>query len=249
MRALATTYLFSGLTGLAGVLAVTCAPGCGSSSEAPPVHHDGGTLDSAPIPPPPALGAQIDRMGRPLLGTALIGAFASASDQAAMRDAYARASDPKAWATTMIQTNVTIQAEMENNLAVFDAWDIGDGKVTGAGCGNALAYLVMTGASPYHPAAEVLADDQLYVDTAYTSCPFYLALELDFASAGKAPHTTCGGRMPSHDVVDMTYSVLAGGLGGLDVPSSNYAPKIRDGVAVHPDIKDTVFPFLGPPHP
>jgi len=249
MRALAATHL----SGLAGVIAITCAPGCSSSPEAP-VHHDGGTLDSAPIPPPPVLGAQIDRMGRPLLGTALIGVFASAQDQAAMRDAYAHASDPAAWATTMIRTAVTIQDEMEINLAVFDAWDIGDGKITGtAGCGNALAYLGANGTSPYHPAAEVFADDEIYVDTAYPSCPFYLALELDYASAGNAPHTTCGGRMPSHDVVDMTYSVLAGGRSALDVPSNNYAPKIHDGAAAHGDLllnnMQLVFPFLGPPHP
>src|SRR3954468_9008100 len=238
MRALVTAHL-AGALGLTGALA-----GCSSGAEGP-IQHDGGTLDGAPIPPLPALGAQIDRMGRPLIGSALIGAFAP--DPAAARDAYRRAPDPAAWATTTIRTGATIAAELEDNLAVFDAWDIGDTKVTGAGCGNALAYLA--GTSPYHPAAALLADDELYVDTSYTSCPFYLALELDVASAGRAAHTTCGGRMPSHDVVDMTYSVLAGGLAALEVPSSNYAPKIHDGVAAHGDVKETVFPFLGPPHP
>ena len=167
------------------------------------------------------------------------------------RDAYNRASDPAAWATTTLRTGLTIEAEIEHDLAVFDAWDIGDIKVTGAGCGNALGYLA--GPSPYGPAAELLSDDQIYVDTLYPSCPFYLALELDFASPGNAPHTTCGGRMPSHDVVDMTYSVLAGGRSALDVPSNNYAPRIHDGAAAHGDLllnnMQLVFPFLGPPHP
>jgi hypothetical protein len=237
MRAVMATHLAAGVIALIG-----CSGSSGGT-----VHHDGGNLDGTPIPPPPVVGAQIDRMGRPLIGTALIGVFASAQDQAMARDAYHRAADPAAWATTVIRTNLTIEAEVEDNLAVFDAWDIGDMKITGPGCGNALGYLV--GTSPYRPAAEVFADDELYVDTLYTSCPFYLALELDLVSAGKAAHTTCGGRMPSHDVVDMTYSVLAGGLGALDVPSSNYAPRIHDGVAVHGDIKETAFPFLGPPRP
>jgi hypothetical protein len=238
-------------TDLAAVLGLTVAlAGCSSSSGGT-VQHDGGTLDGAPLPPPPALGAQIDRMGRPLIGTALIGVFASAQDQAAARDAYNRAPDPAAWATTMLRPNLTIADEMVHNLAVFDAWDIGDTKITGAGCGNSLGYL--GGASPYSPAAALFSDDEIYVDTSYSSCAFYLALELDFVSPGNAPHATCGGRMPSHDVVDMTYSALAGGRSALDVPSNNYAPKIHDGVAAHGDLLNNnmqpVFPFLGPPHP
>ena len=75
----------------------------------------------------------------------------------------------------------------------------------------------------------------------------YLALELEYAHTFP-PHTQCGGRMPSHDVVGMTYSVLAAGLQGLAAASSNYAPSIPDGVAAHTDLKETVFPFLGPPH-
>lgn len=226
--------------------------GCGGPSET--VHHDGGNLDAAPFPPAPALGTQLDRMGRPLISTALIGVFAPAQDQAAMRDTYSRASDPATWATTMISTGVTIAAEMEANLAVFDAFDIGDTNVASPGCGNAVRYvppaLPPGPMSSYRVAAGLFADDELYVDTARTSCPIYLALELELASAGQTvePHVTCGGRTPSHDVVDMTYSMLAAGHSGFDVPSNNYAPKLHDGVAAHTDIKESVFPFLGPPH-
>jgi hypothetical protein len=229
----------------AGVIALTA---CGGHPDNP-VHHDAGTLDGAPIPSPPTLGAQLDRMGRPLIGTALIGVFAAAQDQAAVRDAYNRASDPAAWSTTMIRSNVTIEAEMAANLAVFDAWDIGVAQIAPpTGCGNALLYLLPPS---YLGAADLFADDQLYVDTAFASCPIYLALELEKASTGSGTmaHTTCGGRMLSHDVVDMTYSVLAAGRDGLDVPSKNYAPKIGDGVSAHADLKEAVFPFLGPPHP
>jgi hypothetical protein len=230
--------------------AVIALSGCGGGPPENPVHHDAGNLDAAPAPPPPALGAQIDRMGRPLIGTALIGVLAQ--DQAAARDAYNHAPDPATWLTTLIRPNVTIEAEIETNLAVFDGWDKGS-SLGIAGCGNAIRYLFPTQApgpeSSYRELGDLLADDQLYVDTARTSCPIYLALELEMASRGNAPHITCGGRMPSHDVVDMTYSVLAAGLDGLDVPSNNYAPKIHDGVAAHADLKETVFPFLGPPHP
>jgi hypothetical protein len=223
--------------------------GCGGPSEA--VHHDGGNLDGAPLPPPPALGAQLDRMGRPLIGTALIGAFAPAQDQAAMRDAYNHAADPATWATTMISTSVTIEAEMEANLAVFDAFDIGLTNVTNPGCGNAVRYNSPPSSSSYRAAADLFADDELYVDTGFTSCPIYLALEMQYATtgAGTKAHTTCGGRTPSHDAVDLTYSMLAAGRSGVDPSSSDGAPTIHDGVAAHADIKESAFPFLGPPHP
>lgn len=223
--------------------------GCSGQSEG--VHHDGGSLDGAPIPPPPALGVQIDRMGRPLIGTALIGVFAPAQDQAAMRDAYNRAPDPAAWATTMISTGATIEAEMEHNLAVFDAFDIGVTTITNAGCGNAVRYQSPPLPSSYRVTAELFADDELFVDTAFTSCPIYLALEMQYATtgAGTRAHTTCGGRTPSHDVIDLTYSMLAAGRSGVDPVSSDGAPTIHDGVAAHTDIKESVFPFLGPPHP
>lgn len=244
MRPLLARHLAAGMIAFSG---------CGGQADNT-VHHDAGNLDGAPIPPPPVLGAQIDRMGRPLIGTALIGVFAPTPDQAAIRDAYNRASDPAAWATTTLSTNVTIETEIEANLAVFDAWDIGM-SISGAGCGNALGYLgPPSGPGPtssYRVAGDLFADDELYVDTSHTSCPIYLALEFERATAGPnaEPHATCGGRMPSHDVVDMTYSMLAAGRNGFGFPSSNYAPKIPDGVAAHTDLKETVFPFLGQPHP
>jgi hypothetical protein len=235
----------------AGVIALA---GCGGGP-ADTVHHDGGSFDGAPLPPPPALGAQLDRMGRPLIGTALIGVFAPAQDQAAMRDAYNRAPDPATWATTLISTGVTIEAEMENNLAVFDAFDIGDTMISNAACGNAVRYLTPRlppgPMSSYRVAADLFADDELYVDTAFASCPIYLALEMQYAitGAGTKGHITCGGRKPSHDVVDLTYSMLAAGSDGVDPTTNDGAPKIHDGVAAHADIKESVFPFLGPPHP
>jgi hypothetical protein len=231
----------------AGVIALV---GCGGQP-GDTVHHDGGSLDGAPLPPPPALGSQLDRMGRPLIGTALIGVFAPAQDQAAMRDAYNRAPDPAAWATTTIAAGMTIETAMEINLAVFDAFDIGLTSVANRGCGNAVRYDPSTSTSSYRVAADLFADDELYVDTMYASCPIYMALEMQYATtgAGTKAHTTCGGRTPSHDVVDLTYSMLAAGRNGVDPSTSDGAPTIHDGVAAHTDIKESVFPFLGPPVP
>lgn len=238
MRSTTARYLAAGVIALGG---------CGGGGPDNTIHHDAGTLDGAPIPAPPTLGAQLDRMGRPLIATALIGVFAQ--DPAAVRDAYDLASDPAAWPTTLLPTGRTIEAEIEANLAVFDAWDLAASNISlPTGCGNALSYLGPPGAMSYRGAADLFADDQLYVDTAITtSCAVYLAVEL--AHADMRGHIDCGGRMPSHDVVDMTYSVLAAGLNGLGFQSANYAPKIHDGVTAHADIKESVFPFLGPQHP
>src|SRR5215468_5686125 len=138
----------------ASVIALT---GCSGGQSDNTVHHDAGNLDGMPAPAPPVLGAQLDRMGRPLIGTALIGVFAPAQDQAATRDVYNRVTDPTAWSTTMLPTGRTILGELEANLAVFDAWDIG--TAFGIGCGNALRYLPPGPESSYRVAATVLADD------------------------------------------------------------------------------------------
>jgi hypothetical protein len=194
------------------------------------------------------LGAQIDRMGRPLIATALVGVFAPAGPgKTALKDAYNHASDPATWTTTTLQAGVTIETELESNLAVWDGLDTGT-TLAGAGCRNALHYKAPPAADSYKFAADMLGDDELLVDTSRTSCTVYFALEIELASGGTLAHTTCGGRMPSHDVVDVTYSVLAGGTSGLDTPANDYAPKLHGSLSAHADVKDTTFPFLGPPH-
>lgn len=210
------------------------------------VHHDADVPDSAAFPAPPALGPQIDRVGRPAISAALVAPLTAAGAlRTQIKDAYNHATDPAMWKTTALQTNVSIERELEINLAVFDAFDKGM-SVAGAGCGNAMRYAGPPSTTSYQVAADLLADDELHVDTSKASCTVYLALEMEYASSGQLPHTTCGGRMPSHDVIDTTYSVLAAGTAGVD-PFNDFAPKLHDGVAAHGDIKDT-FPFLGPPH-
>jgi hypothetical protein len=227
------------------VLAVALA---GCSDHAPPdsVHHDAGNLDTPSPPPPPALGIQLDRAGRPGINTMLVGLLTTpVAAQAARKDAYNQASDPATWKTTVLATGVTIEQELEVNLAVFDALDKGT-SITKAGCGNAMEYASPPNPTSYQAAADLLADDQLYVDTSRTTCSVYLALELEQVSSGSFPHTTCGGRTLTHDAVDVTYSMLAASYYGLD-QATDFSGRIRDGVAAHTDVKDT-FPFLGAPH-
>lgn len=226
------------------LLAITLA-GCSAGGSDASVHHDAGTLDAPDRPPPPTLGVQIDRLGRPAINTMLIGLLTTpAAAQAARKDAYNHAPDPATWATTLLEPGVTIEQDLAVSLAVFDALDKGL-PITKAGCGNAMSYAGPANPASYQPAAELLADDELYVDTSRTTCNVYLALEIEQVSAGSFVHTTCGGRTLTHDAVDVTYSMLAASYNGLD--PVDLGPKLHDGVAAHTDVKDT-FPFLGPPH-
>jgi hypothetical protein len=230
------------------VAAVLGLAGCGDNAAGVDhtVRHDADVPDTAGLPPPPALGPQIDRAGRPLITTALIAPLVAAGPaRTAIRDAYNHATDPATWKDVMLPNAVSIERELEASLAVFDAFDRGMTSVAGAGCGNAIRYPGSAGPDSYKVAADLFADDELHVDTSRASCPVYFALELEYASSGDVPHTTCGGRMPGHDVVDVTYSVLAAGQFGIDA-ASDFAPRLRDAVTVHGDIKDS-FPFLGPP--
>jgi hypothetical protein len=163
-----------------------------------------------------------------------------------MRDAYNRAPDPATWKATVLEGTVTVEAELKANLAVLDAID--KGLVVArelTGCGNAVLYAPLPGPASYQGAAEIFADDQLYIDTSKPTCEVYLSLEIEKASNATFPHRECGGRTPSHDAIDTTYSVLAGGTDALDPATLN--GQISDGAAAHHDVQDT-FPFLGAPH-
>ena len=114
------------------------------------------------------------------------------------------------------------------NLAILDALD--------GVCGNQL--LAGPTASPgrYDMLAAILADDQLYVNTASGSCNQYLAVE---ANAVGITNGDCGGRTPLEDSIDVTYSVLAiGAIAGV----TDGVPNDADGQASLVD-----FPFLDSP--
>ena len=84
------------------------------------------------------------------------------------------------------------------------------------------------------------------MDTSKGSCGSYLAIELALLEIGPTPNAQCGGRAPTHDAADVTYSLIAAGAAGFDA-QNGLAPKIADGVQVHPDVDDSSFPFLGEP--
>ena len=181
-------------------------------------------------PPPPSVGAvQIDRMGRAGVNTALTNPFyresvaSEDSQHKLIVDDYNAASDPSQWVARF-------SSLIASNLAILDSLD----RV----CGNQ----VLAGPAPvpgrYKALADILADDQLYVNTASGTCNQYLAVE---ANAIGIANTDCGGRTPLENTIDITYSVVAvGALTGV----TNGITSDADGTA-----SLTAFPFLDRPVP
>lgn len=173
------------------------------------------------IPTPPALGTQIDRIGRPGVSTALIAPFeANATAKGTKKDAY-NAAAPDAW--------VGFATDMSASLAIYDALD--------TVCGNQLAAGANAVAGRYGTLGAVLSNDRLWVNTASTTCTTYLAVEAN--ATGILANTDCGGRRFGYDVIDTTFSVLAvGAFGG-----------VTDGIAADDGMPGTTFPFLAAPGP
>lgn len=232
---------------------------CGDDKTKPdgPLHIDAKVGDGAEIPSPPGVGAQIDRMGRPTINTALNHTFdANQTTKDAAKDAYNQDASSGNWATTY-------GAEFQKQLALLDFIDSGLSCTNGTcttmaqhnGCGNQPLYNGMAAgggsatATSYSTLAGVLADDELYVDTTKSQCAFYLAVEFGSPALTGMGNTTCGGRAPSYDVIDFSYSALMAGLNGFD-PTMAFKPatQFQDGVPKHSDIDDATFPFLGAPH-
>jgi hypothetical protein len=228
---------------------------CGDNKAKPDasIHHDAPNPDGPSIPTPPVPGAQIDRLGRPAINTALNHAFdVSATAKGSAKDAYNQDSATGTWPTTYV-------AEFSKNLALLDFLDSGllcsagvcSGSAGKNGCGNQVLYNGQPGgggsamATSYATLATVLADDQLYLDTSKTVCAHFLSLEFDFVL--QQATITCGGRAPSYDVIDTVLTAVAIGVGGFTT-DGNYTPAFHDNVGVHTDIDDSTFPFLGTPH-
>jgi hypothetical protein len=237
-----------------GVMSVA-GYGCGDDDTATPtkdsgtvVTPEGGTMETGPgadtgtkNPAPPTLGAQIDRMGRPAINTALTGTFdPNPTTKGAKKDAYNQDTAASGW-------NPKYIPEQAANLAVFDGLD--------TKCGNQfLAQDAGTAAGPntavYGALAGITADDRLWLNTAATTCNQYLGVEATFAAthgllpAGLAMPNDCGGRSLAFDVIDITYSIVATGTTGLP----NAVGTVSDGVDADP-IKTaaTAFPYLAPP--
>jgi hypothetical protein len=178
--------------------------------------------NSDTTPGPPALGVQIDRIGRAGVNTALVDPFnLDAPSKGANQDAYNASATPSQWAPSF-------SGRIATNLAILDSLD--------AVCGNQLLAGPAPVAGRYGTLATVLADDQLYVNTGSGTCTTYLAVE---ANAVGIANNDCGGRTPLYDTIDRTYSVLAtGALSGV----TDGVPLDADGAA-----STTDFPFLLPP--
>jgi len=174
-------------------------------------------------PPPPALGPQIDRMGRAGVNTAVTDPFnLNSTTKGANQDGYNAASVPAQWGTQYA-------ARFAGNLAILDSLD--------TVCGNQLLADPAAMAGRYGTLASVLADDQLYVNTNSGACDVYLAVE---ANAVGITNDDCGGRTPIVDTIDRTYSVVAAGaLAGVTDGVD------RDADGAH---STTSFPFLLAPN-
>ena len=188
---------------------------------------DGGVDGGSPFPAPPTIGAQIDRLGRAGVNTALtdpfdtLGGLNPPVTVDGAKDAYNSAADPFKW-------DILFHTWIRGNLAILDGLD--------GICGNqAGANMAKKDASRYDLLATALSDDELYVNTASGTCGQYLGVEL--AALGIV-NTDCGGRTPLENTIDLTYSLLATGM-----PSgvSNGILKADGNAPPMP----LAFPFLG----
>jgi hypothetical protein len=172
------------------------------------------------IPPRPDIGPQIDRVGRAAINTALNNTFNGDDDaKGAAKDRY-NAAGPTQWSE--------FTGDFRASLAILDSLD--------TVCGNQLL-AASEDDTRYQTLATVLVDDQLYVNINSGQCGTYLGLEAEVVGAVPAGGGGCGGRTPSDDVIERSYSVLAAGaLGGID-----------DTIQGDDGLQTADFPFLAPP--
>jgi hypothetical protein len=252
-----TTKLIASGIALSLVAGLALA-GCGDDKTTPDArtfdaHHlPDASGDATQNPAPPALGAQIDRMGRPAINTALNHTFdLSNTTKQQAKDAYNGEADPTMWATLQLTTagDVTV-TQFEANLGIIDSLD---SDATNSGCSSARSDPAVeqplydgtaSGAAAYQGLAGALADDELYVASNVGTCTTYLGVE--GAAILQQGVNDCGGRAPTYDVMDISYTALAIGLG----PIVGGGTLVTDGVDNDdaPAADDTTFPFLGAPH-
>jgi Domain of unknown function (DUF4331) len=165
---------------------------------------------------------QLDRVGRPLTGNALLGTLATADVSDKLKEDYNRATPA---------TAARFVPEIEKNLGLYDGFD---GK-----CGNQLAASKSTtGAGRYRELATLLADDRLWINSASGVCTQFFAVELAELTGPSALDNDCGGRSPTYSAANAYRSLLANGTPvGID-----------DGLTRDKrDHSSTTFPFLAAP--
>ena len=240
------------------VFTAALAISCGDNIK--PNDGGNGSDASANFPAAPSIGAQMDRLGRPAINTVLNHGFDTGGD--ASKNAYNQDGSPGGWAAAYA-------ALFAGNLAIIDVLDTGlscngmgtctenDAAVPGSGCGNQAFYNGMpagggaAGPDSYSVLAGVLTNDQLYLDTTKTMAELstthqgYLAVELN--AFGVIQNTVGGGRAPTMDIIDTSYTALAIGITGFDA-THDFAPAFGDGVGPHTGVTNTAFPFLAAPN-
>lgn len=171
------------------------------------------------VPAKPVLGDQIDRVGRPGITTALLGAFGTNSSTGGMlRDGYNTDANTAGWTSSY-------KSGLMNALAVWDGLD--------TQCGNQLLAVMPGTVITYNNLGGVLADDKLYVNAAGAACTTFLAVELN--ASGQA-NMDCGGRTLDEDTTDALYSLLITGT----------MASVDDGISV--PASSGVFPYLAAPN-
>jgi hypothetical protein len=218
--------------------------GCGDDTQT--LTPDGAMPDSPMVDTPmpdalpaaPTLGAQIDRMGRPAINTALTDPFwdTGVGNQATnlathehKQDLYNAEANPANWASIMLDNNTSVLHAFQGALAAFDGLD--------RTCGNQLGFNMNNSGGSAYALAGVVVDDELYVDTSHGTCAAFLGVE---ANALGMANTDCGGRAPSYNVIDVIYNVVAGTPQGT----------VSNGITSNSGhaASDSTFPFLGAPN-
>jgi len=172
----------------------TSSAGGSTSSSGGSTSSSGGGGAGGGVPEAPVLGTQIDRQGRPAINTAANRTFTDNPTRNAAQDAWNADSNPANWQTNHYD-------HVRSSLIVLDALD--------GECGNQLAYDLLPSLPDYTALATVLTNDWLIVRGDGSSCDGYLSVEADFT--GTAANTDCGGRRPTDDVVEATYTAVAAG--------------------------------------
>jgi hypothetical protein len=164
---------------------------------------------------------QLDRVGRPLTGNALLGTLATAAESDKLKEEYNRATPA---------TAARFVPEIEKNLGLYDGFD---GK-----CGNQLLASKLRSTGRYHELAVALADDRLWVNSATGFCKQFFAVELAALAGQTEFDNDCGGRTPTYSAANVYRSLLANGTpAGID-----------DGLTRDKrEQSSTVFPFLAEP--
>jgi len=166
---------------------------------------------------------QLDRVGRPLTGNALLGTIATDDVSDKLKEQYNRATPASAG---------SFVPEIEKSLGLYDGFD---GK-----CGNQWLAEQSASRARYRPLAKLLADDRLWVNGASNLCTAFLSVERAHLNGESALAKDCGGRTPNYSAANVYRSMLVDGT-----PAS-----VTDGLSRDErEPSDVKFPFLAAPAP